>query len=133
MKKANTILLAATATLMSGCSTILSGTSQQIHVKVIDANTSEILKNASCTINNSDGNDYRISSNPGKVLVEKGHGALRVSCKAKGYKQSRTGYGKSFDAISIVNVLFWPGFIVDSLSGAIQKYPSHIVVEMEKA
>ncbi|AIL65251.1 hypothetical protein NOVO_04345 [Rickettsiales bacterium Ac37b] len=31
----------------------------------------------------------------------------------------------------LVNVLFWPGFIVDAATGAVHKAPSHITVFME--
>ena len=29
---------------------------------------------------------------------------------------------RTFDAVSILNIFFWPGFIVDAVTGAITKY-----------
>jgi hypothetical protein len=130
MKKIHLLLLTLATLLVSGCSTVLSGTSQQVHIKAVDVSNNALVKNASCVITNGIV-EYEVDSNPGIVTVDKGQN-LSVKCQAKGYKQKRTGFGKSFDSTSLVNVLFWPGFIVDGMSGAMHKYPSHIVVEMQK-
>ena len=79
---------------------------------------------------------------PGKVKIaealksllrEKDFGAITPQCKKKGYVQKSFGVGSSFSAVTMVNILFWPGFIVDAMSGAASKYPSHITVIMEKS
>ncbi|XVN44021.1 MAG: hypothetical protein RCG16_08350 [Rickettsia hoogstraalii] len=49
----------------------------------------------------------------------------------EGYKQLNIAVGDNFNSVTLINVLFWPGFIVDALSGSYKKYPSHYLVAME--
>jgi len=129
MQKLKLLLLGSTLLLASGCATVISGTTQQVHVKVVDTNNN-LLKNATCSVSNGSA-DYEFESNPATIMVNKNE-SLVIKCRAKGYKQKGTGFGKSFDSTTLVNVLFWPGFLVDGFSGAMHKYPSHVVVEMQK-
>ncbi|MCH2037017.1 MAG: hypothetical protein MK137_00290 [Rickettsiales bacterium] len=117
---------------ITSCATVLSGTSQSITLQAVDAKTNEQLEDVVCTIRDGEGLTYPIPANPGTVQVRKGRGSLTPICKKDGYKQTSFGVGDSFNAISIVNVIFWPGFIVDAVTGSIHKYPSHISVMMEK-
>lgn len=73
---------------------------------------------------------YPVLTNPGEIIVRKGKGPLRPDCKKAGFVQQSVGVGESFNALTIVNVLFWPGFIVDVVTGSMQKYPSHMSVMM---
>ncbi|MDQ2994950.1 MAG: hypothetical protein M3R00_08435 [Pseudomonadota bacterium] len=116
--------------LMAGCATVMTGTSQPVHVQAIDANTQQILSGARCVVVDGEGNTLPMQSNPGSVLVTKGKGTLNVRCTKPGYRQSQIGVGQSFNAWTVVNVLFWPGLIVDAATGAMQKYPSHVTVLM---
>lgn len=116
----------------SGCATIVSGTTQPIHLQVIDCQTHEIIPGAMCTLCDQSGRSYVFHSNPGTVIVTKGQGALVAHCQRPGYIQKEVGIGQSFNSWTIANViLFWPGVIVDAMSGAMQNYPSHITVLME--
>ena len=73
-----------------------------------------------------------MTGNPSAVSVAREYGDLQASCMAKGYRQVGVGAGSSFNAWTLVNVLFWPGFFVDSATGAAKNYPSHITVLLEK-
>ena len=73
-----------------------------------------------------------MTGNPSAVSVAREYGDLQASCMAKGYRQVGVGAGSSFNAWTLVNVLFWPGFIVDAATGAAKNYPSHITVLLEK-
>jgi hypothetical protein len=116
---------------LAACATIITGTTQRIDVQVIDS-SNNLISDAKCKIIDGKGINYIVASNPGTITVTKGNGALTPMCTKAGYKQTSFGMGQSFNAVSIVNVLFWPGFIVDAATGAITEYPSHIVVYMEK-
>lgn len=129
MKK---IMSLAAALAISGCATIVSGTTQDINVQVIDNANNQPLHGVSCTVFDGAGASQHITANPAVVTVAKGNGAIRIDCKKAGYKQMNMSVGDSFDAVTVVNVLFWPGFIVDAASGAYKKYPSHYVVSMQK-
>lgn len=127
-------ILAVTVVTISGCATIVSGTTQEIHIRAIDSNTHELIPGALCSLSDSKGRTYTVNSNPGTVIVTKGQGALIARCQRYGYSQKEVGIGENFNAWTVANViLFWPGVFVDAMSGAIQKYPSHITVLMERS
>ena len=117
---------------LSGCATVFTGTSQTIHVRIVDAANQRLISNATCSVSDGNGSLYSITSNPTSIVVGKGNGPIRIDCKAKGYRQSNMAVGDSFNAVTVVNVLFWPGFIVDAVSGAYKKYPSYYVVNMAR-
>lgn len=124
-------IIASAFLLLTGCATIFTGTTQNINVQALNTNNNSIIPGATCVITDGKGRTYPISSNPGSTVISKGQGALSVRCMKAGYRQKEIGVGQDFNAWTIVNVLFWPGFIVDAATGAIQKYPSYITVLME--
>ena len=125
-------LVFAAIVSITGCATIVSGSTQKLHLQAIDKNTKAIIPNAKCTITDGKGNSYVINGNPGTVIVSRGNGSLKADCHASGYTQKEVGKGTSFNAWTIANILFWPGFIIDGLSGSYAKYPDHITVLMSK-
>ena len=114
------------------CATILTGTTQNINVQVLDADTNEVIPEVKCSVHDGKGIYYPLHSNPASITVTKGNGALNPMCKKPGYTQKSFGMGESFNAITIINVLFWPGFIVDAVTGSIKDYPSHMTIFMER-
>jgi len=117
--------------LINACATIFTGTSQNISIEAVDSKTNKVLSSAVCSVRDGSGALYTVQSNPGSITIKKGQGVLTPTCNSDGYKQLSYAVGDSFNAVTFVNVLFWPGFIVDGLSGSMNKYPSHIVVAME--
>ena len=75
---------------------------------------------------------HTVPNNPGSVSVKRGDGSLDIICKKDGYKQLNTMVGDSFNGTTVVNILYWPGFLVDAATGAYKKFPTHYVVNMEK-
>lgn len=128
----NKYIVIISVILLNGCATIFSGTTQNINLIAVDAENNQPLENTVCSIVDGQGVTYPLISNPGSVLVNKGKGSLMPQCRKTGYSQRNHGVGENFNAITIANVLFWPGFIVDVVSGSMQKYPSYITVFMEK-
>lgn len=132
MKKLITSLTVISSTLvLASCATIVSGTTETIHVQSIDSKTQQFVQGAHCILNDGKANTYVVNGNPGTAVVSRGNGAIQAKCMAPGYHQKAIGIGTSFNAWTLVNVLFWPGLIVDGLSGAYSKYPDHITVLME--
>ena len=117
---------------LGACATIISGTSQEIHVRAIDKNTQQEITFAKCSLTNSKNVVYPVYGNPGSVSVAKEYGGLKVNCLAKGYRQTDVGAGESFNAWTLVDIIFWPSFFVDAATGAAKKYPSHLTVLMQK-
>ena len=92
---------------VSGCATIFSGTTQTIMIDSKPQGAYVELGPQSgktpATFTLSKGKDYTIE--------------VRLGSKKKMLALSR-----SFDAIGILNIFFWPGFIIDAASGAMTKY-----------
>jgi hypothetical protein len=127
MKK---IISAGLLALLTGCATILSGTTQVINIKVVDPQ--DRLLSARCSASDGQGNSYAIVTNPAAITVTKGNGSINITCHKSGYRQLNMAVGDNFDKMTIVNLLFWPGFIIDAASGAYKKYPSYYKITMEK-
>lgn len=108
-------LLCLTLAAIHGCATILSGTKQ----------------------------DLRIHSQPPGAHVEIGQLSGTTPCTLSVPKGKRLNVivsldsqsklvplSRRFDAVGLLNILVWPGFIVDAISGAIVKYhPDDIHVD----
>ncbi len=118
--------------MLTACATIISGPSQRVNVQAVDEQDNSVISNVSCLVMDGQGFSYPVTGNPGSIAATRGNGTLQVNCKKDGYNQTNIGTGSSFNAITIANVLFWPGFIIDGLSGSYAKYPSHIVVQMSQ-
>ncbi len=41
--------------------------------------------------------------------------------------------GESFNKVVLLNLLWLPGFVIDTVTGAYKQYPSHYVVTMEES
>ena len=118
--------------VLSSCATVFSGSTQSINVKVVNSGTQDLLSQVSCNITDGSGGDYGMSSNPAQISVNRGSGNIVINCHKAGYRQLNMAVGDSFNGLTIVNVLFWPGFLVDVATGAYKKYPSHYQINMEK-
>ena len=119
--------------LLVGCATLLTRSTQTINVQVLNASNQHIIPDVRCVIEDNKGRLYYTDTNPGSVEVTKGQGGLTINCNKSGFIQKQVGLGANFNAWTLVNVIFWPGLIVDSSTGAIQKYPNHVTVLMEAA
>ena len=125
-------LLAALLVTTSGCATLISGMSQKVKVQVIDAETQVIIPDAICVVTDGDGLKHTMKKNPEKVVLSKNFTPLALRCKAQGYEQKDVGQGARFDKVGLVNLIYWPGFTIDGVTGAMKKYPTEITVEMDK-
>lgn len=67
------------------------------------------------------------------VLVKKNLSSKQFLAKREGYRTKPLQLESSFNPISLLNILFWPGFIVDLATGQICKWDNtHIVIDLEK-
>lgn len=133
MKIRHFSIIAAASLLTAGCATIFTGTTQTIHVRAVDMSNNQLLSGANCQLTDGNGRIYDIAGNPGTAVVSKGQGAMSAQCIKPGYQQKQVGVGENFNSVTLINILFWPGFIVDAVTGTIQKYPSYVNVVMTRA
>lgn len=117
---------------LSGCATVFTGSTNNVQLRVVDAETNELINDVKCSITDNDGMVYLVSSNPGSIIATKGKGTLRVDCKKPGYAQQNMGIAQTINGVTFINVLFWPGFIVDAVTGSMHKYPANATIQMKK-
>jgi ABC-type Fe3+-hydroxamate transport system substrate-binding protein len=118
---------AATAALsiaLSGCATIIDGTTQAVSVNT----TPE--EGASCTLVNSQGTWYLTS--PGSTTVHKTKTDLDVTCTKPGYKPGHVVSVSHFTGKTAANLIAGGvvGMGVDAASGANYKYDPLITVPL---
>lgn len=117
-------LMAAVA--LSGCATLVEGTTQSVSVN------STPLDGAKCTLANSQGTWY--ITTPGSTTVHKTKTDLDVTCAKPGYQHGHVVAISHFGATTAANVIGGPYFVVgagvDAASGANYHYVSPIVVPL---
>ncbi|MFL5239060.1 MAG: hypothetical protein ACJ8EL_15950 [Rhizomicrobium sp.] len=124
MKLSAVAALAALGAAVSGCATIVEGTTQSVSV-----NTAPII-GAQCTLINSQGSWYTTS--PGSVVVQKTKTNLDVTCQKDGYQPGHVVAISHFGKTTAANVIAGGaiGLGVDAMSGADFHYDDPIVVPL---
>jgi hypothetical protein len=124
------VLGAALVTVLSGCATIIEGTSQEI---VVATNPS----GANCTLERQGLPVGSIGSTPGAVLVKKSKYDLVIKCSKEGY-ETATYFNKSGLASGSVagnvaaDLILTAGLssIIDSASGADNQYEGAVNISL---
>jgi ABC-type Fe3+-hydroxamate transport system substrate-binding protein len=116
--------VAAMGVALSGCATIIEGTTQSVSVNT----TPE--EGAQCTLTNSQGTWYATS--PGSTSVHKTKTELDVTCMKPGFQPGHVVAMSHFGATTAANVIAGGviGVGVDAASGANYHYDSPIVVAL---
>jgi len=127
MKAIKTISMGVLALSLGACSTITTGTKQNMTV------FTEQVDGAKCTLVDSKKAHWGVSSTPGTVEVTKGDGPMKVTCDKAGYKTTSIIVEEGFAGMTLGNVILGGGvgIIVDAASGAAQKYPDNVYVWLE--
>lgn len=113
--------------LLTGCSTILEGRSQEITI-----NTSP--EGANCSLLRKGEELGTIESTPGSLYVEKTKYDIYIKCNKKGYDQA-TYMDHSGADIATAGNLILGGFIgwgIDSATGSDNKYDSPVNITLPK-
>jgi hypothetical protein len=116
--------LAALGAAVSGCATIIEGTTQSVSVNTTPK------QGAACTLTNSQGTWYVTS--PGSVTVHKTKTDLDVTCRKDGYEPGHVVATSHFGATTAGNIIAGGvvGIGVDAASGANFYYDSLINVPL---
>lgn len=67
-------------------------------------------------------NGSNVGTTPTTVNVKYSLSAPDVQIKLKGYDTQNVVLQNNFNTISILNVFFWPGFLIDAATGSLMKY-----------
>jgi phosphoketolase len=124
MKLATLAALAALGAILSGCASIVEGTTQSIAV------TSPPTDGAKCVLTSSEGTYYLAT--PGNTTVHKTKNDLDVICKKDGFKDAHATIPSHFNGATAGNILAGGviGIGIDAATGANYNYPTEFAVTM---
>jgi hypothetical protein len=122
------LIAAAALASLTGCASIVSGTSQVISVETL--HSSGNLAGATCKLQNDKGVYY--VTTPGTVTVHRAYGDMNVKCEKEGFDAGLATVKSSTKAMMAGNILFGGviGIGVDAASGAAYDYPTLFQVMM---
>jgi hypothetical protein len=125
MKLTAVAAVAALGVTMSGCASIIAGTSQDISVSTPPA------EGARCVLSSRAGSSE--VTTPGVVHVEKSGHDIQASCAKAGFAPASTIIASGVEPWTFGNIIFGGliGVVVDWATGAIHKYPSHVQIPMQ--
>jgi hypothetical protein len=117
--------IVAFAALLSGCATVVKGSSQTLTI-ITDP------EGASCELKREGESIGVVDPTPGSVEVAKDKDEIDVTCKKKGFKESNTYLSSTFQTWTVGNLLIGGliGLAIDASSGAITQYPSEISLKL---
>ncbi len=127
-RKASGLAVALVGLSLTGCSSIISGTSQEIQV------TTE-PQGALCEVYRDGASLGAVNPTPGTVKVGKSRRDIAFECKKAGYQDQTAYAGASFDPVTLGNILLGGiiGLGVDFGTGAYTQYPDAVFVQLEPA
>ncbi len=116
------------AFMLTGCATIFSGSSAKIPFETDGPDDTEF------TITSVQTGERTVRKGNRFVVELKRNADYQVSVQAQGYKGQDVLVGRSFNMLTILNILFWPGLLVDFATGAMyQPDKERVYVRLEKA
>jgi hypothetical protein len=114
----------AAGLVLSGCATMVTGSSEDIAV------LTPPVAGASCELSNLEGNWTVVT--PTVAHVQRGHDDLTVKCSKPGYQEAWTRLPSDTDPMTFANFAnLGVGFAVDSYTGAIDGYPHSVQLPMQ--
>lgn len=118
-------LACASLLLLSGCATIVKGTTQSVTVNTDPSG-------ANCVLSRDGAQIAVVNPTPGTVIVEKARGTISLACRRSGYQDSVGVLASTFQAMTFGNILFGGiiGVAVDAGSGAMNEYPPMVTITM---
>lgn len=122
-------VLVLSLALLSGCATVISGTSQVVTISTLPGA-------ATCTVYRAGEPAQSIALTPGNVRLKRDRKDLTITCAKEGYQTVTAQQKAEFSGVMFGNFAFLPsllapiGFVVDGASGASFYYPSEIRLGM---
>jgi len=125
MKTSTFAAVAALGIALSGCATVVKGTSQSIAVTIPP------VEGANCTLSSPQGNWAVVS--PGVAKVERSKEDVQIRCDKPGYQEAVSTIPSNFEGWTVGNLLLGGviGLGVDAATGAINQYPHTFQVPMQ--
>lgn len=112
------LLLAALLLSTAGCATLINGPTDRV---VVQSNVPGARVEAS---------NGSVGTTPFELVLQRPD-RVSLEVSAPGYEKGTALLTPSFDPITLASCLFWPGLIVDVLSGAAFMHPPYVFVRLQ--
>jgi hypothetical protein len=124
MRIGSVVAVVLLGTALTGCASIIKGSSQQIAISTPPA------AGATCTLKNARG-EWTVTT-PAAVTVKRSKKDVEIACTKDGFQDASAVIPSGFEEWTLGNVLAGGviGFGVDAGTGSINKYPSTFEVPM---
>lgn len=111
--------------MVSGCATIIEGTSQSVMITSDPAG-------ASCNLDRQGLRLGQVSPTPGSVHIDKSKNDISVACNREGYQPAVVTQSPKFVGTTFGNIVAGGliGVVVDASTGANYEYPNEIRVPL---
>ncbi len=102
-------------TLCSSCATIFSGTVDEVFIDSRPEGAAVYL------------DDHYLGRTPLRTSIPRSLSPRFLTYELEGYEVETRELGNRINGVTFINLLWWPGFVVDALTGAISRveYNSH--------
>lgn len=121
------LLVCLSVFLLSACSSIIEGTSQEIVINTAPAGADCALVREGISIG-------RVDPTPGAVTIKKTKHDLTIVCNKKGYQETSYFNKSDVAGATVGNIILGGGigWAIDSASGADNKYTSPVNITLPK-
>lgn len=107
------LIFTSVAFTMSGCASMFGSDNRSIHVTSNPDNAKVYYQGV------------EIGKTPTNVAVDSTFSPGSITVKKPGYNTSMHQIQTSFQTVGILNIFFWPGFIIDAITGKMMKVSNH--------
>ena len=124
--------LVAAFSMLGGCATVTTGTTQSVAVNTVKEDGSAVA-GVSCTVTNGKGS--WVVTTPGSITVNKAYGDAVAQCEKAGERPTEATIQSKTKAYTAGNILLGGviGLGVDAMSGATWAYPDLWKIVLGKA
>ena len=115
----------ALVALLPACATVVEGTSDTVTLSTTPAG-------ATCTVDRDGERVGAVSATPASLRLSKSRHDLNVTCTKEGYQPATATASSRFTGATLGNVLVGGviGVVVDAASGANNRYPSDVRIDL---
>lgn len=115
----------ALVALLPACATVVEGTSDTVTLSTNPAG-------ATCTVDRNGERVAAVATTPGSVRIGKSRHDLNVTCTKEGYQPATVAASSKFTGATFGNVIAggFVGVAVDAASGANNRYPSEVKLDL---
>jgi len=110
---------------LSACASIVEGTDQTVNFEISP-------ESATCNIIQKGNTIATLKDGGGQVIIPKSRTDLSIRCQANGYKKQSLSIESSASGWGVVGCIFIDLCITDYSTGALNKYPKSIRINLQK-